>query len=179
MAIVLWIGIVISAQAFQTTPRSHAPAVVVGLLPGVAAWGAIMAKNGLRAAGFGAPGSPEFSASLIDAFLGSDTWIHGAFALEQGFILTAMLLAAATVAIIERRFVLASAWCGAAAVLSAAGLMHSYRFTPGDTVLSLSPAWPWAAGYAVMGVFLLASRWITEPADELTDVALGETMERT
>ncbi len=34
MAIVLWIGIVISAQAFQATPREHAPAVVVGLLPG-------------------------------------------------------------------------------------------------------------------------------------------------
>ena len=51
MAIVLWIGIVITAQAFQATPREHAPAVVVGLLPGVAAWGALMAKNGLRAAG--------------------------------------------------------------------------------------------------------------------------------
>ena len=34
MAIVLWIGIVITAQAFQATPREHAPAVVVGLLPG-------------------------------------------------------------------------------------------------------------------------------------------------
>ena len=53
MAIVLWIGIVITAQAFQATPRAHAPAVVVGLLPGVAAWGALMAKNGLRAAGHG------------------------------------------------------------------------------------------------------------------------------
>ena len=46
MAIVLWIGIVITAQAFQATPRAHAPAVVVGLLPGVAAWGALLAKNG-------------------------------------------------------------------------------------------------------------------------------------
>ena len=56
MAIVLWIGIVISAQAFQATPREHAPAVVVGLLPGIGAWGALMAKNGLRAAGLGGPG---------------------------------------------------------------------------------------------------------------------------
>ena len=51
MAIVLWIGIVISAQAFQTTPRAHAPAVVMGLLPGIGAWGAFMAKSGLHAAG--------------------------------------------------------------------------------------------------------------------------------
>ena len=33
MAIVLWIGMVISAQAFRATPREHAPAVVMGLLP--------------------------------------------------------------------------------------------------------------------------------------------------
>ena len=58
MAIVLWIGLVITAQAFSATPREHAPAVVVGLLPGVAAWGALMAKNGLRAAGYGTPGGP-------------------------------------------------------------------------------------------------------------------------
>src|SRR5207244_1667643 len=35
MAIVLWIGIVIAAQAFQAVPRAHAPAVVMGLLPGL------------------------------------------------------------------------------------------------------------------------------------------------
>ncbi len=56
LAIVVWIGIVISAQAFQVVPRSHAPAVVMGLLPGIAAWGVLMAKSGLRAAGVGAPG---------------------------------------------------------------------------------------------------------------------------
>jgi AGZA family xanthine/uracil permease-like MFS transporter len=40
IAIVLWIGIVITAQAFQTTPVRHAPAVAVGLFPAIAAWGA-------------------------------------------------------------------------------------------------------------------------------------------
>ncbi|HEY8505488.1 MAG TPA: hypothetical protein VIL46_12970, partial [Gemmataceae bacterium] len=41
MAIVMYIGIVITAQAFQATPQAHAPAVVVGLIPGVAAWGVL------------------------------------------------------------------------------------------------------------------------------------------
>ncbi len=161
MAIVLWIGLVITAQAFQATPREHAPAVVVGLLPGVAAWGALMAKNGLRAAGYGAPGGPALSEDLIPKFLASDTWIHGVFALEQGFIFTAMILSAVTVAILRRRFNVAAGWCLAAAALSAAGLLHSYQFTPADTVVSLTPAWPWAAGYAVMAVLFLAAKWIT------------------
>ncbi len=165
MAIVLWIGMVITAQAFQATPRAHAPAVVMGLLPAVAAWGALLAKNGLRAAGYGSPGGPAFGPSLIDAFLGTDTWIHGAFALEQGFILTSMIVAAATVAIIRRRFVRAGLWCVGAAALSAVGLMHSYAWTAGDTALSLTPAWSWAAGYVIMGGCFVLARWLTEPIE--------------
>ena len=49
MAIVLWIGIMMAAQSFEATPRHHAPAVVMGLLPGLGAWGVLMAKDGLRA----------------------------------------------------------------------------------------------------------------------------------
>jgi adenine/guanine/hypoxanthine permease len=165
MAIVLWIGLVITAQAFSATPREHAPAVVVGLLPGVGAWGALMAKNGLRAAGIGGPDAPPLTPAIAERFAASDTWIEGAFALEQGFIFTSMILAAATVAIIERKFVTAAAWCTAAAALSAAGLMHGFRYTPADTVVAMVPAWPWAIGYGAMAALLLAAGWITEPDD--------------
>jgi AGZA family xanthine/uracil permease-like MFS transporter len=165
MAIVLWIGIVITAQAFQATPREHAPAVVIGMLPGIAAWGAIMAKNGLRAAGLGGPAGP-FSESLIGEFQKSDTWIHGAFSLEQGFLFTSMLLAAAVVGVIERRWSDAAAWCIVAAVLSAIGLMHSYQWTPGDTVLKLTPAWPFAIGYAIMSFLFFSAKWTTEEGGE-------------
>ncbi len=163
MAIVLWIGVVIAAQAFGATPRSHGPAVVLGLLPGLAAWGTVMAKNGLRAAGYGSPGGETFGPQLVEAFRASDTWIHGAFALEQGFIFTSMVLAAATVEIIERRIDRAGLWMLAGAVLSATGLVHGYRSTPGDTALDLSPAWPWVVGYAVTAALLWAAPWLTEP----------------
>lgn len=163
MAIVLWIGIVITAQAFVATPLRHAPAVVVGLLPGVAAWGALMAKNGLRAAGVGV--ERPFDASLVDKFAATDTWIHGAFALEQGFIFTSMILAALTVAVIERRFRTAAAWAAAGAGLSAMGLVHAYQWTFGDAALALRPAWEHAAGYAVVAVLLFVAPWITEPDD--------------
>lgn len=158
LAIVLWIGIVITAQAFEATPNRHAPAVVIGVLPGVAAWGTLMAKNGLRAAGTGVPGGPPFSPALVDAFRASDTWIDGAFALEQGFIFTAMILAAVTASIIDRRFVVAARWALLAAALSAVGLVHAYRYTPGDTAMLLAPAWPWVLGYLAMAALLAASR---------------------
>jgi len=40
IAIVLWIGIVITAQAFQASPHRHAPAAAIGLFPAIVAWGA-------------------------------------------------------------------------------------------------------------------------------------------
>jgi adenine/guanine/hypoxanthine permease len=165
MAIVLWIGIVISAQAFAATPREHAPAVVIGLLPGIGAWGALMAKNGLKAAGMGGAARP-FTEALIGEFQKSDTWIHGVFSLEQGFLFTSMLLSAATVGVIERKWTVAAAWCGLAALISATGLMHSYQWTSDDTVLKLAPAWPFAIAYAIMALFFLTAKWTTEPSGE-------------
>src|SRR5260370_35910965 len=36
--ILLYIGMLIGAQAFQTTPAKHAPAIVLALTPHLAAW---------------------------------------------------------------------------------------------------------------------------------------------
>ena len=164
MAIVLWIGIVISAQAFQATPREHAPAVVIGLLPGIGAWAALMIKNGLKAGGMGTESRP-FTDALIAEFQRSDTWIHGVFSLEQGFLFTSMLLSAAVVGVIERTWTRAAVWCALAAAMSATGLMHSYQWATGDTVLQLTPAWPFVLAYATMAVIFVAARWVTEPND--------------
>ncbi len=164
MAIVIWIGLVITAQATQTVPKAHHPAVVVGLLPGVAAWGAIMAKNGLRAAGMGTPDAP-LTPDLVDAFIAGGTYIDGAFSLEQGFIFTSMILAAVTVYIIERRFAKASLWCLAAAALSATGLMHGMQWTIGDTVGALGPQWPFVVAYTAMAVLLAAAPFVTQKSE--------------
>jgi AGZA family xanthine/uracil permease-like MFS transporter len=164
MAIVLWIGMMIVAQAFDAIPRHHTPAVVVGLLPGIGAWGALLAKNGLRAAGLGGAAGP-FTPALLAEFQKQDTWIAGAFALEQGFLFSAMLLSAAVVGVIERRWTSAAAWCLVAAALSAVGLMHSYQWTFADTALRLSPAWPFVFGYLAMAVLFFSARWTTEPGD--------------
>jgi adenine/guanine/hypoxanthine permease len=165
MAIVLYIGIVITAQAFQATPREHAPAVVIGMLPGIAAWGTLMAKQALQVSGYGAAGGPRFGDGMVSLFHKLDIWIDGGFALSEGFIFTSMILAAATVAIIERKFHAAALWCAAAAILSALGLMHSFKYTAGDTALHLfKPAWEWAIGYSLMGVMLLLAPFVTEPS---------------
>jgi AGZA family xanthine/uracil permease-like MFS transporter len=125
----------------------------------------MMAKMGLSAAGYGSPSGPAFSEKLIPAFLMSGQYIHGAFALSQGFIFTSMILAAATVAVIERQFVRAGFWCLSGCALSLLGLIHSYRFTHADTVVNLAPAWLHATGYAAMAAIFFGARFLTEPTD--------------
>ncbi len=51
IAIVLWIGVIITAQAFQATPARHAPAVAIGLFPAIAAWGATVMAGAFMEAG--------------------------------------------------------------------------------------------------------------------------------
>jgi AGZA family xanthine/uracil permease-like MFS transporter len=139
----------------------------MGILPGVAAWGCLLAKTGLRAAGVGSPGGPPLTEAFIGIFQRSDTFIAGAFALEQGFIFTSMLLGAATVYVIERRFVRAGLWCLGGSIMSLIGLMHSYRFTGADTVINVpTPAWPFVIGYAGMAVCFILARFITIPTDD-------------
>lgn len=161
MAIVLWIGIIMAAQAFEATPREHAPAVVIGLLPGLGAWGVLMAKDGLRA------GGAAFNHATEEKMAAAGNFISGGFALDQGFIFTAMILSAVTVHLIEQRFLLAALWSLVAATLSAVGLMHSYAFTPADSVGAFGvPAWKFAAGYMAMAAIFAAARWLVVDKNE-------------
>jgi AGZA family xanthine/uracil permease-like MFS transporter len=160
MAIVLYIGIVIAAQSFQATPSSHAPAVVFGLLPGLAGWGALLLKAGLRAGGAGTAAQP-FGPALLVPLQQADVWAAGAFALEQGQIVAAMVLAAMVVYVIEQRFAAAALTAGLAAAAAWFGLIHAWRFTLSDTALQLG--WgsgaSWATGYLVMAL-VFAAAWL-------------------
>lgn len=49
--ILLYIGMLIGSQAFQETPRRHAPAIVLALTPHLAAWCKLQIDNALGAAG--------------------------------------------------------------------------------------------------------------------------------
>ena len=165
MAILIWIGIMMGAQAFQTTPKSHAPAIALGLLPALGYFAALVLKNGFRAAGYGS--EQPFDAEMIaGAHSAVGLYADGIFALEQGYIYTSMVLAAATVAIIERRFNVAGIWFLAGAALSSIGFIHTYTVGCADVVGSLAPGVKWAVGYLVMAVIMFLAPLFTRPADD-------------
>jgi adenine/guanine/hypoxanthine permease len=122
IGILLWIGLIITAQAFEAVPKKHMVAVALGLIPALAAWGLLLIETTLRKSG----------ASLYEVApkFGGDLYIYGIIALSQGFMLTCMILAAMLVFVIERHFLAAALWAGTAALLSFFGLIHAYELTP-------------------------------------------------
>ena len=157
MAIVLWIGIVITAQAFQATEKEEMPAAVIGVLIGVAAWGSVMAKAGMRAVDHVFDGKLLWvneKDKIIKAFKDGDVFIEGAFALEQGVIFTAMIFAAMIVYIIRNQFYRAAIWAMIGALVSLAGLAHRFTWDVKDAPLLLKPAWQWSLAYGIMAVLL-------------------------
>jgi adenine/guanine/hypoxanthine permease len=164
MAIVLWIGIVITAQAFQSTPPAHAPAVAVGLFPAIAAWGLLVLTQTLGAAG-GAVHDPGLAARVLaapEAFRQSGLQLDGLVAISQGFMVACMVWSAMSAHLIDRAFRRAAAWAMIGAVAAFFGFVHAGTITPAGGVydIGLGTGWRWAIGYLLCALFFLAvDRW--------------------
>lgn len=122
LGILLWIGVIIMAQAFQEVPKEHAAGVALGLVPPLAGWALLLVETTLRAAGT--------SLYAVAPKFGSNLYIYGIIALNQGFLLTSMILSATLVFLIEKKFKLAAGWMMVGSVLSATGFIHAYTLTP-------------------------------------------------
>ena len=172
MAIVLWIGVVITAQAFQATPREHAPAVAVGLFPAIAAWGLVILGQTLGAAGM-ATGNFGLAGEVLakpEAFLGAGLHLDGLVAISQGFMLTCMVWAAASTHLIDRQFDRAALWVLIGAVCAFFGFMHAGHMTPAGAVydISFGTGWRWAVDYLLCALFFLAMQAWSKHLDTKT-----------
>jgi AGZA family xanthine/uracil permease-like MFS transporter len=149
LGILLWVGIIITAQAFQEVPRLHALAVAFGLIPSLAAWALLLVDTTVRKAG-------KTLFEIAPTF-GSDLYVHGVIALSQGFLLSAMVLSAVLVFVIEKDFLTAAAWMAIASLLSAFGVIHAYELTPlgVQNKFGFAAAPEFALMYAVSAGFLV------------------------
>lgn len=140
--ILLYIGLLIGAQAFQAVPRIHAVAVVIAILPNLASWAAGLIDNSLAAAGTSAAEVGD------DALAGAGVVYSGLTTLGQGAVLAGLVLGAIVTFVIDRTFVRAALASAVGALLSFIGLIHA-------------PEVGWAAnpqvalGYLLLGVVCL------------------------
>ena len=125
LPILIFIGLEISAQSFEATPKRHYPAVAIACVPALAAL-VIIQTDKLVASG----ASPEGQLA---------TELYSLRLLASGFIITSLLWAGMTAALIDRKMIQAAAWCTSAATLTLFGIIHS-PFADGRMFF------PWSVG---------------------------------
>jgi AGZA family xanthine/uracil permease-like MFS transporter len=180
--ILLYIGMLIGAQAFQTTPVKHAPAIVLALTPHLAAWAKLqidtMLGSTITAAqavgGLAADKVDAVKSAAISALPQQGVLYHGLEVMGGGSILAGLVLGAIGVFVIERDFLKAAAFALAGAVMTYFGFMHGEAVGIGGG-LGVTPGV--ALAYAVMAAGLLALARTSPAADYSAQVPVAAPAE--
>lgn len=163
--ILLYIAMLIGSQAFQETPKRHAPAIILSLAPHMAHWVVTLIGGALAAAGV-----YSISDELAGAMKNQGVLIRGLEVLGGGSILGGLILGSVGVLIIDRQFMKAGAFALAGAVLTFFGFMHGHAIGIAQTPLV-------AVSYLFMGLLLVACgkfATVTAPAPEPAHEELPE-----
>ncbi|HLK37027.1 MAG TPA: hypothetical protein VKU41_09785 [Polyangiaceae bacterium] len=151
--ILLYIGMLIGSQAFQENPKSHAPAVVLSLVPHLAAWGKTLINGALGAAG------TDAASVGLDKLGQNGVLYHGLSVLGGGSILGGLVLGAITVFIVERQFMRAAAFAGVGAGLTFFGFIHAEALGVAQTPLV-------AVSYVAVAAILVGCAKYSAPSTE-------------
>jgi adenine/guanine/hypoxanthine permease len=154
LPILLYIGMLIGSQAFQETPKRHAPAIILAIVPSIANWGLTMINNALASAGV-------FSVSdeLAGNMLNNGIFYRGLESLGGGSTLGGLILGATAVCIIDRQLMKAAGFALAGGILTFFGLMHGQQIG-----IAVSPMV--AASYVVVAVIMVGCAKFAMPADK-------------
>jgi AGZA family xanthine/uracil permease-like MFS transporter len=144
--VLLYIGLVIGAQAFNVNPRRYAPAIVLALIPSLAQWATGLIDNALAAAGTNA------GEVGVDALVANGVVYDGLLLLGQGAVLVGILLGAIACFVIDRRLYAAAITATIAAVLSFVGLINAV-----EVGVNASPEV--TLGYLLLAALLAGFGW--------------------
>jgi AGZA family xanthine/uracil permease-like MFS transporter len=159
LPILLYIGMLIGSQAFQETPRRHAPAIILALVPHLANWCLSMINNSLAAAGTTVAAlSHAQMGDLISKMRDQGVLYDGLQILGGGSILGGLVLGAIAVFIIEREFMKAAGFAMAGATMTFFGFMHGEQIGIAQTPTV-------AVSYLVIaGILAGCAKYATVPA---------------
>jgi AGZA family xanthine/uracil permease-like MFS transporter len=162
--ILLYIGLLIGAQAFQAVPRLHAVAVVAALLPNLAQWASGLFDNAVNAAGTSA------ATVGVEALNGAGVVYEGLQTLGEGAVLVGLILGTMVTYILEKKFLYAAIASLVGAVLSFIGLIHS-----AEVAWAANPQV--ALGYIFFGIVCVAYSFLPgakEPVEiDESDIVAG------
>ncbi|HEX8156100.1 MAG TPA: hypothetical protein VF526_01835 [Solirubrobacteraceae bacterium] len=155
--VLLYIGLIIGSQAFRAVPRAHYAAVVLAIVPNVAAWGTGLVDSALTAA--------KTNAGVVGnaALNNAGVVYEGLLKLGEGAVLAGMLLGAIAAFMIDRRFIWAAGYSFLGCALALVGLIHGAEVSLQPDALQAKIA----LGYAFMGLVCLAFVALKVPQREI------------
>ena len=118
LPILLYIGRLIGAQAFQATPKHHAPAIVLALVPHFAGWAQGQVDGVLTAAGITLD---QVGLANLET---NGVLYNGLATLGGGAILSGLIIGAIAVFLLDHKPKMAAAYALAGAILSYFGFIH-------------------------------------------------------
>ena len=161
--ILLYIAMLIGAQSFQETPKSHAPAIILALIPHLAAWGKLQIDGALHAAG------TSVAAVGLDKLGQVGVLYQGLEVLAGGAILAGMILGAIAAFVIDREYVKAAGdHYPTTRVLTADGVVSLIGCLMGNPFINAvyigHPGWKAMGGRigysAATGVMVIVLSWL-------------------
>jgi len=152
--ILLFIGLVIGAQATNVSALRYAPAIILAMLPSLAQWASGLIDNSLGAAGTNA------AEVGLDKLAGNGVIYQGLTLFGSGAVLAGVLLGSIAVFVIDRRMYAAAVTSGICMVLSFFGLINAVQVG-----INASPGV--SLGYAFLMILLLGFGWAARKDKEV------------
>ncbi|MGH2841319.1 MAG: regulator [Solirubrobacteraceae bacterium] len=155
--VLLYIGLVIGAQAFRAVPRAHYPAIVLAVVPNVAAWAISLVDGALTAA--------KTNANDVgnQALNNAGVVYEGLLKLGEGAVLAGMVLGAIAAFMIDRRFIWAAMYSFFGGCLALIGLIHGAKVTLDVSNVQFKIA----LGYFFMALVCMIFHYLKVPEREV------------
>lgn len=156
LPILVYISMVIGAQAFSSTEKKHIPALIIAFMPFIASYVVTQVNNALGAAGTSA------AEVGMDALTSSGIPYIGWKILGSGDILVGMMLATIVIFAIDKKFKVASVYSLITSALSFFGIIHASEIGFGTgRMVSL--------GYVAMAIVFIIMEYYRKEENIITE----------
>lgn len=159
LPILVYIGMVITSQAFSVAEKKHFPAVALSFIPLIAGFVTLKITSALGAYGI--------NTGALDYTLLSNNGVPllGWQRLAGGDILVGMLIGAIGIYIIDKKFLRAAVYSFISAGLALLGFIHSAAIGFPTTLEAINPV---AIGYVAFGLVMLFFHYYKDPSENVT-----------
>jgi adenine/guanine/hypoxanthine permease len=165
--ILLYIGLLIGAQAFQAVPKRHFVAVVIAIIPNIASWAQGQIDDALSAAGTTA------AKVGYENIANAGSIYKGTMLLGGGATLAGLLLGAMTAFLIDRKFFWAAGYSAAGAILGFIGLVSGPK-VGWDIGGQIALGYLFSAIILAVFGFMTRGQTVELPEDEDVEAAIAE-----